>query len=176
MKITPLPLRGLNLIESEPFCDQRGRFARMFCARELAEVGLNANVVQANHSVTSRKGSIRGMHFQRSPHAETKIVRCLAGACFDVAVDLRPESETYLQWHGEMLTPDNYRALYIPEGFAHGFQSLEDDTVLFYMVTACYEPSAEGGILYNDPAVNIQWPLAVADISERDQRFPLIGK
>lgn len=176
MKLIPLPLDGLHLLETEPFGDHRGRFGRLFCARELAEIGLEKPVVQINHSLTREKGALRGMHFQRPPHAELKIVRCLRGRCFDVAVDLRPDSPTYMQWHGEILDPETMRAMYIPEGFAHGFQTLEQDTELLYLHTEFYEPTSEGAVRYDDPAIGIEWPLPVTDISDRDRSHPLIDK
>lgn len=174
MKISPLPLSGLHLIEAEPFRDDRGRFARLFCEKELALGGLNMKIVQINHSLTRSVGAVRGMHYQKAPHAETKIVRCLRGQCFDVAVDIRPESPTYLKWYGEVLTGDNDKALYIPEGFAHGFQVLESNTELLYFHSEFYTPSAEGGVRYDDPAVGIAWPLAASDVSSRDSGFPLL--
>lgn len=169
-----LELNGLYLLETEPFKDHRGQFARLFCARELAEIGLDKPIAQINHSLTRTKGTIRGMHFQLPPHAEIKIVRCLRGACFDVAVDLREDSPTYLRWHGERLTDKNNRALLIPEGFAHGFQTLEPDTELLYFHTEFYTPDCEGGVRYDDPAIGIKWPLPVCDVSERDKNHPLL--
>ncbi|HKI80150.1 MAG TPA: dTDP-4-dehydrorhamnose 3,5-epimerase [Pseudodesulfovibrio sp.] len=164
-----LELNGLYLLETEPFKDHRGQFARLFCARELAEIGLDKPIAQINHSLTRTKGTIRGMHFQLPPHAEIKIVRCLRGACFDVAVDLREDSPTYLRWHGERLTDKNNRALLIPEGFAHGFQTLEPDTELLYFHTEFYTPDSESGVRYDDPAIGIAWPLPVCDISDKDK-------
>ncbi|WP_419786131.1 dTDP-4-dehydrorhamnose 3,5-epimerase [Pseudodesulfovibrio sp.] len=174
MRITPLPLSGCFLLESQPFTDHRGAFARLFCATELREAGLDTPLAQINFSHTVAPGAIRGMHFQYPPHAEVKIVRCLHGAVFDVAVDLRPGSPTFLNWHGEVLTPENLRAMYIPEGFAHGFQCLEPDSQLLYLHTANYAPDFEGGIRFDDPAVGIQWPLPPADLSERDRKHALI--
>lgn len=169
MKKTPLELNGLYLLETEPFKDHRGQFARLFCARELAEIGLDKPIAQINHSLTRAKGAVRGMHFQLPPHAEVKIVRCLRGTCFDVAVDLREDSPTFLRWHGEILTGENNRSLLIPEGFAHGFQSLEPDTELLYFHTEFYTPDSESGVRYDDPAIGIEWPLPVCDISEKDK-------
>ena len=174
MKCTPLSLPGLCLLESEPFSDHRGRFARLFCEKELKEAGIDMNIVQINHSVTRGVGAVRGMHFQFPPHAEIKIVRCLQGRCFDVAVDLRPDSPTFLEWHGEVLSGDDDKALIIPKGFAHGFQVLEQDTELLYLHSAYYTPDSEGAVRYNDPAIGIEWPLAPTDISDRDMQHPLI--
>ena len=175
MIITPLKLQGAYLLETEPFRDHRGQFGRLFCARELAAAGVSRPIAQINHSRTSAVGAVRGMHFQRPPHAETKIVRCLRGAVFDVAVDLRPDSPTFLHWHGEVLTPDNQRAMLIPEGMAHGFQCLEADSELLYLHTDFYTPESEGGVRFDDPAVGVQWPLAPTDLSERDQNHSLIS-
>lgn len=174
MRIEPLPLGGCFLLESAPFTDHRGAFARLFCANELAATGLARPIVQINHSRTTAQGAIRGMHFQRPPHAETKIVRCLRGAIFDVAVDLRPASPTFLRWHGELLTPDNMRAMCIPEGFAHGFQCLKADSELLYLHTEFYMPDFEGGLRCDDPAVGINWPLPPTDLSDRDRKHLLI--
>jgi len=174
MKIFNLPLLGLNLIKATPFMDERGRFARLFCAKELQDAGIEMVIVQVNHSVTRKVGAIRGMHFQRPPHAEIKIVRCLRGKCFDVAVDLRPDSATYLKWHGEVLSGDDEKALRIPEGFAHGFQVLEENTELLYFHSEYYAPRSEGGVRFDDPAIGINWPLPATDISARDKSYPLI--
>lgn len=171
MKKTSTGIEGLYVLESAPIGDHRGLFARLLCARELAEIGLEKPIAQINLSRTQAKGTIRGMHFQHPPHAEIKIVRCLRGACFDVAVDLRPHSPSYLKWHGEILTPDNFKAMYIPEGFAHGFQTLEPDTELLYCHTEFYTPEAEGGVRFDDPSIGIAWPLPVADLSARDGQF-----
>jgi len=175
LKKIPLKLNGLHLLKTEPFKDHRGQFARFFCARELAEIGLEKPIAQINHSRTRAKGAIRGMHYQKSPHAELKIVRCIRGACFDVAVDLRKDSPTYLQWHSEILTEENSYALYIPEGFAHGFQTLEPDTELLYLHTEFYTPNSEDGIRFDDPAIGINWPLPPHDISERDTKHPFLN-
>ncbi|MFX1590950.1 MAG: dTDP-4-dehydrorhamnose 3,5-epimerase family protein [Promethearchaeota archaeon] len=131
-------------------------------------------IVQINNSVTKLKGSVRGMHFQYPPKAEIKIIKCIKGKVFDVAVDIRKNSTTFLEWHGEVLTEDNFIMLYIPQGFAHGFQTLEDNTELLYLHTEFYSPEFEGGLLYNDPILNITWPLDVADISQRDMKHPLL--
>lgn len=174
MQFTALPLKGAWLIEAEPFSDARGRFARIFCQKELAEIGLKKPLSQINQSLTRTKGAVRGMHYQNPPHAETKIVRCLRGACFDVIVDLRAGSPTFLMWHAAKLTPDTMRALYIPEGFAHGFQALQPDTELLYFHTESYTPDSEGAVRFNDPAIGIDWPLVPTDLSDRDQNHPLL--
>jgi dTDP-4-dehydrorhamnose 3,5-epimerase len=165
-------LVGAYLIEIEKREDQRGFFARTWCQNEFEAHGLVACIVQANMSYNKRQGTLRGMHFQVAPYAETKLVRCIRGALYDVIVDLRPDSPTFAQWLGVELTADNYRMLYVPEGFAHGFQTLADDTEASYQVSQFYTPGAEGGLRYNDPAFQIEWPLAVAVISEKDASWP----
>ncbi|ADU64258.1 MAG: dTDP-4-dehydrorhamnose 3,5-epimerase family protein [Pseudodesulfovibrio sp.] len=175
MRCTPLPLAGAYRLEDAPFADQRGRFARIYCAHELESIGLRKPIAQANISLTRQKGSIRGMHFQTVPHAEIKIIRCLHGAVFDVIIDLRKASETYLQWHGEILSPERAYALYVPEGFAHGFQVIEEDAQLLYLHTDFYTPECEGGVRFDDPAINIAWPLPPRDISDKDRLHALIG-
>lgn len=174
MRFTYLPLEGAYLIKDEPFFDHRGRFSRIYCEKELKAIGLQKGISQINLSQTNAKGTIRGMHFQHPPYAECKIVRCLSGMVFDVLVDLRAGSKTFLKWHGEILTPDNGRALVVPEGFAHGFQVMEDNSQLLYFSTERYFPEAEGGILFNDHEVGIEWPIPLSDISEKDSRHPLL--
>lgn len=174
MKIIPLSLDGLYRLAPEPFQDERGMFARIFCLRELATAGLSKPVVQANHSVNRVAGAIRGMHFQFSPKAETKIVKCLCGSVFDVAVDIRRTSPTFLHWHGEVLSGSNMYAMLIPPGFAHGFQVLEPDSELLYLHTEYFSPDFERGILHNEPRVGIAWPLPVAMLSERDASHPAL--
>jgi len=176
MKISRLLLDGLFLIETEPFVDHRGKFGRLFCSRELGDAGLHMDIVQINQSLTRQKGAVRGMHFQHSPHAEIKVVRCLRGGCFDVAVDMRPDSPTYLQWHGELLTADNGRAMFIDKGFAHGFQTVEPNTELLYFHSDFYKPSAEGGVKHDDPVLGIDWPLPICDVSDRDMNFSLLSQ
>jgi dTDP-4-dehydrorhamnose 3,5-epimerase len=165
-------LTGAFVIDIEPIEDDRGFFARAWCRRELEAHGLNSSLAQANLSFNRHKGTLRGMHWQEPPHAESKLVRCTRGAIFDVAVDLRPGSVTYLQWVGAELSADNHRMLLVPEGFAHGFQTLADDTEVFYQVSEFYAPQAERGARYNDPSFNIQWPLGVAVISDKDAAWP----
>lgn len=172
MIIHPLPIEGSALIEAEPFQDHRGLFARFFCTRELGQLFGERQIVNVNFSRTLRAGAIRGMHFQYPPHQEMKLVRCLRGAVFDVLIDLRPDSPTFLKWHGEILSAANLKMLCLPEGFAHGFQALEPDSELLYLHTAFYAPEAQGGLRYDDPAVGIEWPLEVTEISERDASHP----
>lgn len=169
------PLAGLTVISRRYHEDARGLFGRLFCAEEFREIGLSEPIAQINHSVTRQTGAVRGMHFQNPPHAEIKIVSCLKGKVFDVAVDLRPGSSTFLRWHGEVLSAENRHALFIPEGFAHGFQTLEEDTELLYLHTGFYEPTAEGALNVADPRLDIAWPLPIAELSERDRTHPFIG-
>jgi dTDP-4-dehydrorhamnose 3,5-epimerase len=174
MKFSPAPLNGSYVIQPERFRDERGWFARTFCANEFAEIGHDKPWVQMNHSYTAKKGSIRGMHFQYPPHKEIKLVRCIRGKVFDVIVDVRNNSETFLKWFGTELTEENMCMLYIPAGFAHGFQTLTGDCELIYHHSEFYTPGSEGGIRYNDPAVNIAWPLEAVNVSERDRNHPLL--
>lgn len=163
------------VVEVKPFVDSRGAFSRFYCERELAPHIGNRRIVQVNHSRTVSAGAIRGMHFQRPPHAEMKLVRCLKGRVWDVAVDLRAGSPSFLHWHAEELTPGNARMLVIPEGCAHGFQVLEPESELLYFHTDFYAPDAEGGVRHDDPQLAITWPLPVTDISSRDKAYPLVG-
>jgi len=167
-------LRGLIVIEVEPFQDHRGKFYRVYCKNELKSIGYNKELVQINQSLTKKKGAIRGMHFQYPPKVETKIVKCLKGSIFDVAIDLRYNSPTFLHWHSEILSADNMKMLHIPEGFAHGFQALQDNSELLYFHTEFYSPDYESGIRYDDPIISIKWPLEITDISERDRSFKLL--
>ncbi len=175
MKFVETPLAGAYIIELEPFQDERGFFARLFCQRELAKIGFDKQIVQINHSLSRKKGTIRGMHFQHPPASEIKIIRCIDGAVFDVMVDLRTGSPTFLKWYGLELTKNEMRMVYIPEGFAHGFQALTDNAELIYFVSAFYSPKREGGLRFDDPAVAIQWPLPTGDVSAKDRNFSLIG-
>jgi dTDP-4-dehydrorhamnose 3,5-epimerase len=163
---------GVWLIESDPARDSRGFFARTFCAREFQEHGLETVFVQHSTSYSAAKGTLRGMHFQLPPHAETKVVSCSRGALWDVVIDLRPGSPTYLRWLGFELTPGNRRQLYIPRGFAHGFQTLTNDAEAHYLISAFHQPRAASGVRYNDPAFAIDWPLAPTAISDRDIAWP----
>jgi dTDP-4-dehydrorhamnose 3,5-epimerase len=175
MIFTQTELPGAYILDLEKRGDARGFFARTWCQNELSAHGLNVNVVQANMSFSKTKGTLRGMHFQRAPHAETKLVRCTMGAIYDVIVDLRPDSPTFKHWIGVELSAQNHRMLYIPEGFGHGFQTLTDDVEVTYQVTAFYTPGAEGGVRYNDPAFGIEWPLAVSEISDKDRAWADFG-
>ena len=175
MNIKPTAIRGVMIVETNPRIDDRGAFERLYCEHQLAPVIGKRRIVQINHSRTTVVGAIRGMHFQRPPRAEMKLVRCLKGKVWDVAVDLRADSPTFLKWHAEELTPGNARMLVISEGCAHGFQTLEPDSELLYLHTAFYAPEAEGGIRYDDPLLAITWPLPVTDISLRDTGHLLIS-
>ncbi len=167
--IEATPLAELTIIQRTRIEDHRGFLSRLYCADELADAGFAGPIVQINQSLTRVRGAVRGMHFQWPPHAETKLVSCLKGELFDVAVDLRAGSETFLHWHGERLSAENGRALLIPRGFAHGFQTLSEDCELLYLHSARYAPGAEGGIDPTDPEIGIQWPLPITEISERDR-------
>ena len=164
---TPLP--GLCVVELTPHKDERGEFARIFCENELSAFIGNRRIIQINHSITTAIGAIRGMHFQVPPNAEMKLIRCLKGRVWDVAVDLRKGSSTFLQWHAQELSQVNHRVMVIPEGFAHGFQVLESGTELLYLHTASYAPSFEGGCKFDDVMLGISWPLIPTDISLRDR-------
>jgi dTDP-4-dehydrorhamnose 3,5-epimerase len=160
------------LIALEPTRDNRGFFARTFCVEEFAAHGLEDNFPQHSISFSARKGTLRGMHFQRNPHGEVKLVRCTRGAIWDVIIDIRPDSPTYRGWQGFELSSSNSRQLYIPKGFAHGFQTLSDDVEVSYLISAPYKPESAHGIRYNDPAFGISWPLSVTEISEKDLHWP----
>ncbi len=172
IRLEPTPIEGLIVYYSEAHADNRGSFSRLFCVDELQTAFGDRAVVQINRSMTTKVGAIRGMHFQFAPHAEMKVVRCMRGKAFDVAVDLRKESPTRLRWHGVLLSPEVNNALVIPEGFAHGFQVLEESTELLYLHSGRYTPSAEGGIHYGDPSIGVAWPLPVTEISDRDRALP----
>jgi dTDP-4-dehydrorhamnose 3,5-epimerase len=174
MKVFDTALAGVKVVQAQPFTDHRGAFARLYCEQELVDVIGTRKIVQINHSRTTSVGAVRGLHCQRPPAAEMKLVRCLKGGVWDVAVDLRADSPTFLQWHAEELTAANGRMLVIPEGCAHGFQVLEADSELLYLHTALYTPGAEAGFAYNDPRLAIRWPLPVTDLSQRDQSHPPI--
>jgi dTDP-4-dehydrorhamnose 3,5-epimerase len=173
MEIIPTSIAGAFEIRHELRSDGRGRFKRQYCELEFAGAGLNTRWVQVNHSVTLGAGSIRGMHFQRPPGAEAKLVSCPAGRAFDVLVDLRAGSKTFLQWASVEI--DERTSLYIPHGCAHGFQALSDEVHLIYQHSAYYTPELEGGVRFDDPAIGIDWPLPVGALSERDRSFGLIG-
>lgn len=175
MEFTEIDLKGAYVIKSIPAIDNRGFFGRWFCQNEFTERGLHTCFVQCNQSGTYGIGSIRGMHFQYPPHAEVKLVKCISGKIFDVIIDLRYKSRTYLRWFGVVLSAENKAMLYIPKGFAHGFQTLTEEAEIIYMVSDFYNKDAEGGIFYNDPAVKIQWPIALNKISEKDNCIPMIN-
>jgi dTDP-4-dehydrorhamnose 3,5-epimerase len=164
---TTLP--GLKVVQRKPLRDARGFLARFYCAETFAAAGCLATVSQINHTLTHRRGTVRGLHFQYPPHAETKLVSCLHGEVFDVAVDLRPESPTFLRWHAERLSAENQRSLLIPVGFAHGFQTLGEDCEMIYLHSAAYHPEAEGALQALDVRLGIDWPLPVAEMSARDE-------
>ena len=176
MIISKLPLEGAFVIEPGLVTDDRGIFARVFCQHELQSTLHGKNIVQINHSLTRQKGAIRGMHFQYPPKAEIKIVKCMSGSVYDIIIDLRPNSPTLLQWHGEILSAENMKMMYVPEGFAHGFQTLEKNCELLYLHTEFYSPEHEGSVRYDDPLINIQWPMEVTDISEKDRNHPLLAE
>ena len=166
-------IEGAFVIELEKIQDHRGYFARTFCQKEFQAHGLCTSLVQANTAFTQRKGTVRGMHYQAAPYAEAKLVRCNRGAAFDVMIDLRPGSKSYCRWFGVELAADNHRMLYVPEGFAHGYQTLQDDTELFYLVSQFYTPQAEQGVRWNDTCFKIAWPIvANALLSEKDRNWP----
>lgn len=174
MIFTATTLPGSFVIELNVKGDSRGWFARTYCKKEFEQIGHDKEWVQMNHSFTAKKGTIRGMHFQKPPYGEIKMLRCIAGAVYDVIIDLRKNSPTYLQWFGAELSATNKKMMYIPEGFAHGFQTLSDDVELIYNHTQFYTPGSEGGILFNDAAIGIHWPLPLTEISDRDKLHPLI--
>ena len=180
MIFTETPLQGAYIIEIEPIEDERGFFARSFCRKEFEAHDLNPDLVQCNISLNKKKGTLRGMHYQTSPYEEAKVVRCTMGAIYDVIIDIRPDSPTFKQWHAVELTSprsswavDGYRMLFIPEGFAHGFQTLEDNTEVFYQMSEYYHPKAARGICWDDPMFQISWPLKNSIMSEKDQQYPL---
>jgi dTDP-4-dehydrorhamnose 3,5-epimerase len=170
---TSLP--SVYVLQRKPHVDERGWLERMYCTTDLSALLGSRAIVQVNRTLTRTIGSVRGMHYQVQPSAEAKIVSCLRGAIFDVAVDIRRGSPTFLQWHAEMLDADSRRSLLIPEGFAHGFQTVADDCELLYFHTAAYDPAAERGVRPLDPRLGIAWPLAIEHLSERDASFPLLG-
>lgn len=172
--VTDLPLAGLKRVQRERLGDSRGFLQRLFCADELAMAGWIKPVAQINHTHTAKQGTVRGMHFQRPPHAEMKLVTCIQGQVWDVAVDVRSGSPTFLHWHAERLTAENGCALLIPEGFAHGFQALTDDVELLYCHSAAYAAQAEGGLNPLDPRLGIAWPLSIAELSARDAAHALV--
>jgi dTDP-4-dehydrorhamnose 3,5-epimerase len=171
----PTPLAGLMLVQRKAFEDSRGFLSRFYCAETFAEAGIHGKIVQINQTLTNLMGTVRGLHFQFPPYAETKLVSCVRGEVYDVAVDLRRASPTFLQSHGEILSAENRRSLLIPEGYAHGFQTLTNNCELIYLHTAPYHPEAEGALNVADPKLNIAWPLPVTDMSDRDRNHAFIS-
>jgi dTDP-4-dehydrorhamnose 3,5-epimerase len=167
-------LSGVFIIEPELIGDERGFFACAWIASEFEQHGLNVNFRQSNIAFNALRGTIRGMHFQRHPYEEAKLTRCTRGKIYDVAIDLRPDSPTRYRWVGAELTSDNHRMLYVPEGFAHGYQTFTDDAEMFYQVSEYYHPECAEGVRWNDPAFDIRWPLPVSVITERDANYPLL--
>lgn len=164
-------LKGAYVIELEPMEDERGFFARSFCQKEFEEHGLNPRIAQCNISYNKKKGTLRGMHYQVAPYEEAKLVTCIRGAIYDVIIDLRADSSSYCQWFAVELSGKNYKMLYIPEGFAHGFQTLEDNTVVFYQMSEFYHPEGARGVKWDDPALGIEWPIKNCIISAKDRQF-----
>ena len=174
MKFKEKTIKGVYIIEPELKIDERGYFFRVFCHKELAENGINFRIVQINRSLNTKKGALRGMHFQNPPKAEDKIVQCIKGAIYDVAIDLRPGSETFGQWVSEELTEENKKMFLIPKGFAHGYQALKDESEVLYFSSEFYSPEHEGGVGWNDPFFNIKWPIKEVILSEKDKIWPLM--
>lgn len=172
--VTPLPLAGLQLVQRQRLTDSRGELSRIFCAQELKAAGWTLPVAQINHTRTTQRGTVRGLHYQRPPHAEVKLVSCIRGEVLDVAVDLRHGSATFLQWHAQLLSAENACALLIPQGFAHGFQALSDDAEMLYCHSLAYAPEFEAGVNPLDPRLAIAWPLPVAELSLRDAAHALL--
>lgn len=170
----PTPIKDLWIVQRQPLEDDRGFFCRFFCAEEFKVVGMEKTIAQMNHTYTIKKGSVRGLHFQYPPHAECKIVSCLKGEVYDVAVDIRQNSPTFLQWHSEILSAENKKSLLIPEGFAHGFQTLAENCEMMYLHTAPFSGLSEAAINISDPKIGIHWPLPITDISDRDRQHPFI--
>lgn len=174
MKLLQTPLPGLQIVDTEPLGDARGHFERLFCERQWGPLREDLRFVQVNLSTTSRRGTVRGMHYQHAPAAEAKLIRCVRGHIYDVAVDLRSGSPTFLRWHAIELRANEPREIFIPEGFAHGFQTLSDDAQLLYLHTAPWTATCEGGVRHDDPRLAIDWPLPVTDLSARDRAHPLL--
>jgi dTDP-4-dehydrorhamnose 3,5-epimerase len=174
MRFAEINVDGARVIDPAPHADDRGRFMRAWCAREFAEQGIQFTPVQANMGLSIRKGTTRGMHFQKAPSLEAKLVRCTRGSMFDVVLDLRADSKSYRQWHGVELSAENGRMLYVPEGCAHGYQTLEDETEMYYMASEYYTPNAASGLRFDDPTFGIRWPLTATVVSEQDRNWPLV--
>ena len=174
MKFSKTSLADAVVIDMQPHADDRGYFARTFCSKEFAANGLVTDYPQGNHSYNRAKGTVRGMHFQVAPYGEVKLVRCVRGAVLDVIIDLRAAAPSYLKWEAFELSAANGRTLYVPVGFAHGFQTLEDESDVIYLVSHPHAPGSEGGVRFDDPAFGIDWPLPIAVISEKDRAWPLV--
>lgn len=172
LKFTPTSIDRALLIQSQPLADERGYFARVWCQQEFAELGLNTDLVQCNLSHNHQRGTLRGMHYQRAPFEEAKVVRCTQGSIYDVIIDLRSDSPSFMHWQAFELSADNQQMLYIPEGCAHGFQTLTDSAQVFYQMSQPYHPEYASGVRWNDPAWDIEWPLPVSRISHQDQTHP----
>ena len=172
MKFVETKLKGAYVIEIELISDNRGFFARSWCQKEFSDQGLNPNLVQSNISFNLKKGTLRGMHYQAKPHEEAKLVRCTRGSIYDVIIDIRPDSSTFKSWVAVELSAENRKMLYIPEGFSHGFQTLEDNTEVFYQMSESYFPEYSTGVRWNDLAFDIQFPLEITSISQKDQAYP----
>jgi dTDP-4-dehydrorhamnose 3,5-epimerase len=175
MPITPLPLAPAFVVDPTRYTDHRGYLATPYCQKEFENAGIAFIPCQSNVSYNTHAGTLRGLHFQTSPHAQAKLVTCIRGRALDVIVDIRPDSPTCGQWTAVELSEDNARAIYVPKGFAHGFQTLVDDTLIYYLMDASYAPQSSGGYTYNDPAFGITWPLPVSQISKNDQNWPLFS-
>jgi len=174
MEFITTPLPDAYLIEPSPVTDNRGWFSRIYCKEEYAAIAPAIDWVQFNNSFTNRSGSVRGMHYQLNPFGEIKLIRCISGSVYDVIIDVRQDSPTFLKWFGAILSSDSRIMMFVPQGFAHGFQTLTDNCELIYAHTSSYKPGYEGAIRYNDPAIGIVWPLGVTEISERDQTHPFL--
>ena len=174
MKFIETSLKGAFIIKPQAYEDRRGVFERIFCEKEFKEINHSTKLVQINYSLTNRKGTVRGMHYQNPPMAETKLVKCLRGSIYDVIIDLRKGSDTFLKWYGETLSSKNRRMIYIPEGFAHGFQTLEKNCELLYFHTKFYSPDYEKAIRFDDPRVGINWLTDITETSKRDKSHPLL--
>ena len=172
MKFKETKLKGAYIISLEPLTDERGFFARSFCQEEFEKHGLNLRIVQCDISYNKKRGTLRGMHYQAAPYVEAKLVSCVRGLMYDVITDLRPASPTYRKWFAVELSAENYEMLYIPEGFAHGFQTLEDDTVVYYQMSEFYHPECARGVRWDDPAFGIKWPIEPKIISDKDKNLP----
>ncbi len=176
MKFAETPLKGAYLVDLDRLEDERGFFARSFCEKEFSAQGLASRFVQCNVSYSRRKGTLRGLHYQEEPRAEDKLVRCTMGAVYDVVVDIRQTSPTYLKWFGTEISAENRRAVFVPRGFAHGFQTLVDDSEVLYQMSEFFHPGSARGIRWDDPSLRITWPMRETILSEKDRSYPFIEK